>query len=178
MYECARLYYVRSITYLSGPTGVDYGLSKRSLWQRDNRLFYVEIVASCWKMFTMLFKSFSEIVLCLAGSHIVTFAKGSGSLQRGRDPTQEAQPRQEEPAAHMAYSGRFGALLLSPEALSSDEKDRVRGILGLPCLTGVVNIYPDYNRSPTEMFTIFSESLFMSGDLNGLSLDWNLVPQT
>lgn len=48
--------------------------------------------------------------------------------------------------------------------------------MDLPCLTGVVNIFLDYNRSPTEIFTIFSESLFMSGDLNGLRLIRSAIP--
>ena len=122
------------------------------------------------------------------GKYIISLAKGSGAFQRRWDSTKqdtykiseklwerpiaiiEAQPKQEQPAAQTTYSGPFGALLLSLEAFSSDERDRVYGILGLPCLTGVVDVFPDYNRSPTEIFTIFSKSLFMSGDLNGLSL--------
>ena len=122
------------------------------------------------------------------GRYIIYFARGSGKSQRGWDPTKgdtypiseklwerpiaiiEAQP------ARMTYSGTFGALLLSLEAFSSDERDRVYGILGLPGLNGVINIFPDYSRRPTEVFNIFSESLFMSGDLNGLSLTRSAIP--
>lgn len=127
------------------------------------------------------------------GRYIIRSAKGSGTLQRQWDSIKrdtykiseklwerpiaiiEAQPKQ-EPAAQTTYSSSFGALLLSLEAFCSDERDRVYGILGLPCLTGVVDILPDYNRSPAEIFITFSESLFMSGDLNGLSLIRNAIP--
>ena len=128
------------------------------------------------------------------GQYIVYSAKGSGTLQRRWDATGldtykmseklwerpiaiiEAQPKREELATQMTYSGPFGALVLSFEAFSSDERDRVYGILGLPCLAGVVDIFPDYNRSPTDIYIIFSKSLFMSGDLNGLSLIRNAIP--
>ena len=128
------------------------------------------------------------------GQYIVYSARGSGTLQRrwdttGRDTYKlseklwerpiaiiEAQPKREELATQMTYSGPFGALVLSFEAFSSDERDRVYGILGLPCLAGVVDIFPDYHRSPTDIFIIFSKSLFMSGDLNGLSLIRNAIP--
>lgn len=128
------------------------------------------------------------------GRFIIHAAKGSGTSQREWDPTKgdtytiseklwkrpiaiiEAQSEQAEPVAQMTYSGVFEALLLSLEAFSSDERDRVYGILGLPCLAGVVDIFPDYNRSPTEIFTIFTESLFMNGDLNGLSLIRGAIP--
>ena len=128
------------------------------------------------------------------GHFMIDLAKGSGTFGRRWDHTKrdtykiseklwerpiaiiEAQSKQEEPATQKDYSGVFGALLLSLEAFSSDERDGVYGILGLPCLTGVVDIFPDYNRSPTELFIIFSKSLFMSGDLNGLSLIRNVIP--
>lgn len=79
------------------------------------------------------------------GRSIIYFAEGSGTLKRAWDPTKgdaykiseklwerpiaiiEAQHKQEEPAAQMTHSGPFGALLLSLEAVSSDEKDRVYG---------------------------------------------------
>ncbi len=128
------------------------------------------------------------------GRYIIFSVKGGGTARREWDPTKgdtytvseklwkrpvaiiEAQPEREVAAAKMAYSGAFGALLLSLEAFSSDERDRVYGILGLPCLAGIVDIFPDYNCSPTEIFTTFSESLFMSGDLNGLSLTHSAIP--
>ena len=128
------------------------------------------------------------------GQYIIYSVKGGGTARREWDPTKgdtyavseklwkrpvaiiEAQPGREVPAAQKTYSGAFEALLLSLEAFSSDERDRVYGILGLPCLAGVVEISPDYNRSPTEIFTAFSKSLFMNGDLNGLSLTRSAIP--
>ena len=71
---------------------------------------------------------------------------------------------------------RFWGLAHSLEAFSSDERDRVYGILGLPCLAGVVNISPGHNCDSTEILTAFSQSLFMSGDLYGFSLSRSTIP--
>ena len=129
------------------------------------------------------------------GRYIIKFAKGERTLNRAWAPIKgdtytiseklwerpnailETLPEQKGPAAKVVYSGVFGALVLSREASTSDERDRVYGILGLPCLAGVVDILPDYNCPPTKIFTIFSESLFLSGDLNGLRLVSSAVPQ-
>ena len=128
------------------------------------------------------------------GRYIIYSVKGGGTARREWGPTKEdtytvseklwkrpvaiieAQPERKVPAAQMGYSGAFGVLLLSLEAFSSDERDRVYGLLGLPCLAGVVDISPDYNCDPVEIFTAFSKSLFMSGDLNGLSLTRSTIP--
>lgn len=129
------------------------------------------------------------------GQYIIYFAKGAGTSKRAWDRTKgdtyeiseklwerpnaiiSAQAEQEGPAVQATYSGVFGAMLLSREANTSDERDRVYGILGLPCLAGVVDIVADYNRSTSQTFTIFSKSLLLSGDLNGLRLVSSAVPQ-
>ena len=127
------------------------------------------------------------------GRHIIDSVKGAGTARRGWDLRKgdtytvseklwkrpiaiiEAQPEREVPAAQMTNNGTLGALLLSLEAFSSDERDRVYGILSLPCLADV-DVLPNYNCTPTEIFTAFSKSLFMSGDLNGLSLTRCAIP--
>jgi hypothetical protein len=68
------------------------------------------------------------------------------------------------------YGDILSALVLSREAHATDERDRIYGIRGLPCLVDVVNIMPDYTLTPAQTFTRFSQSLFESGDLNGLRL--------
>lgn len=129
------------------------------------------------------------------GRYIINFAKGGVTANRAWDPIQrdtytiserlwerpnaiiETLLEQKGLAAKAVYSGVFGALVLSREACTTDERDRVYGILGLPCLAGVVDILADYNCPPTKIFTTFSESLFLSGDLNGLRLVSSAVPQ-
>ena len=114
------------------------------------------------------------------------FAKGISTSKRAEDRTKEntyalsdklwerpnaildAQHR--EPTVQTVYNGIFGALILSREANASDERDRVYGILGLPCLSGVVNAVADYTITPTKAFTLFSQCLLLSGNLNGLRL--------
>jgi hypothetical protein len=66
--------------------------------------------------------------------------------------------------------------MLSREAYASNERDHTYGILGFPCLAGVVSIVPDYTFTVIYTFTIFSKSLFTSGDLNGLCLVASPVP--
>lgn len=128
------------------------------------------------------------------GRYVTSFAKGSGTSRRAwnhREDTYtvseklwerpiamtEAQFQSEKASTQAASTGAFGALLISREALCSNERDRVYGILGLPGLDGIVSIFPDYACSPEYLFTRFSESLFNSGDLNGLSLVNNAIPE-
>jgi len=74
------------------------------------------------------------------------------------------------------YGSTFEALVLSREASTSDERDRIYGILGLAPIAHAVHITPNYRQSLTETFTLFSESLFSNDNLNGLRLVNNGVP--
>ncbi|KAI0535560.1 HET-domain-containing protein [Xylaria digitata] len=67
-------------------------------------------------------------------------------------------------------SGIYDVLLLVSEANASDERDRVYGVLGLPQLAHKVRLVPDYNRTVSETFTLFSANLYLSRNLNGLRL--------
>ena len=129
------------------------------------------------------------------GRYVMYFAKGVSTLKRAGDSTEkntyalseklwerpnailDAQCEQEGPATQTIYRGIFGALLLSRGANASDERDRVYGILGLPCLAGIVDILADYTLSPNQAFTDFSKSLLLSGNLNGLRLVNSAIPQ-
>ena len=175
-----------------------YHLLTMSYWRRLWIIQEVALAARqspvlCGNSFILLEDVYSALQVLqrdggALGRYIIYFARGSGKSQRGWDPTKGdtypiSEKLWERPIAiiearpdQMTYSGTFGALLLSLEAFSSDERDRVYGILGLPCLNSVVNIFPDYSRRPSEVFNIFSESLFMSGDLNGLSLIRSAIP--
>lgn len=86
-----------------------------------------------------------------------------------------AQAEKDSPNTASTQNGTFEALRLSREAFATDEKDHVYGILGLPCLAGV-NITPEYTLSAAEIFTVFSKSLFIKGDLNSLSLVNSTIP--
>lgn len=74
------------------------------------------------------------------------------------------------------YGGIFGALLLGREAFASDQRDRVYGILGLPSLSDIIKITPDYTLTPSQTFITFSRALYAGGDLNGLRLVASPVP--
>ncbi|PQE08917.1 heterokaryon incompatibility protein [Rutstroemia sp. NJR-2017a WRK4] len=72
--------------------------------------------------------------------------------------------------------GIFNALLLGRESHASDERDRIYGILGLKQVAAVVQLVPDYNLTAIQVFTLFSQRLCASGDLNGLRLSASAVP--
>lgn len=84
--------------------------------------------------------------------------------------------QQEEDSSSALYEGPMGAFILSRDAFASDQRDRVYGILGLPCLSNLVSIWPDYFVTPNQTFMTFSQTLFASGDLNGLRLINSPVP--
>ena len=71
----------------------------------------------------------------------------------------------------------FGALIFSREANTSDDRDRIYGILGLPCVAAVVKIVPDYHLPAIYTYIIFAKSLFRRGYLNGLRLVASPVPR-
>jgi hypothetical protein len=75
------------------------------------------------------------------------------------------------------HGDRLNALMFSREANATDERDRIYGILGLPCLVDAVNIMPDYALTIAQTFTRFSQSLFESGDLNGIRLVVSTISQ-
>ncbi|KAI0449283.1 HET-domain-containing protein [Xylaria acuta] len=64
----------------------------------------------------------------------------------------------------------YDVLLLAGEANASNERDRVYGILGLPQVAHNIQLVPDYNRTVSEIFTLFSANLYLSRNLNGLRL--------
>ncbi|KAI1300598.1 HET-domain-containing protein [Xylaria venustula] len=64
----------------------------------------------------------------------------------------------------------YDKLLLVSEANASDERDRVYGILSLPQVAQKVQLVPDYNRTASETFTLFSANLYLGCNLNGLRL--------
>jgi hypothetical protein len=76
-----------------------------------------------------------------------------------------------------ANEGMFGALLLGRESHASDERDRIYGILGLKQVAAVIQLVPDYNLTAIQIFTLFSQRLCASGDLNGLRLSASAVPR-
>ncbi|KAI1472545.1 HET-domain-containing protein [Daldinia caldariorum] len=75
-----------------------------------------------------------------------------------------------------AHNGVYDCLLLSREANATDERDRVYGILGLPQIANTIKLIPDYNRTASETFTLFSALLLASGNVNGLRLVNSPVP--
>ncbi|KAI1801676.1 HET-domain-containing protein [Daldinia bambusicola] len=75
-----------------------------------------------------------------------------------------------------AHNGVYDCLLLSREANATDERDRVYGILGLPQIANSIKLIPDYNRTASETFTLFSTLLLTSGNVNGLRLVNSPVP--
>jgi hypothetical protein len=91
-------------------------------------------------------------------------------------PIEIIELQQREDPSPALYEGPLGAFLLSRDAFASDQRDRVYGILGLPCLSNLVSIWPDYHVTPNETFMSFSQTLFASGDLNGLRLVNSPVP--
>lgn len=68
------------------------------------------------------------------------------------------------------------ALILSREATTSDDRDRIYGILGLHCLAAAVKVAPDHNLPATSTYIIFAKSLFGRGYLNGFRLAASPVP--
>jgi len=64
----------------------------------------------------------------------------------------------------------FNALVLSRGAKTGDDRDRIYGILGYPCLAGVIKIVPNYDLTALSTYIAFAKSLFRSGDLNCLRL--------
>ena len=92
------------------------------------------------------------------GRYIIHYAKGAGVLRKAWDRTKgdkyeiseqlwerphaiiAAQSEQEAHAESTSHGGIFEAMLLSRESNTGDERDRVYGILGLPCLAGVIEI--------------------------------------
>lgn len=91
-------------------------------------------------------------------------------------PIEMIELQQQEDSSSALFEGPLGAFLLSREAFASDQRDRVYGILGLPCLSNAVSIWPDYFVTANETFKNFSQTLFASGDLNGLRLINSPVP--
>ncbi|KAM0263718.1 hypothetical protein ACHAQJ_001032 [Trichoderma viride] len=91
-------------------------------------------------------------------------------------PIEMIELQQQEDQSPALYEGPLGAFLLSRDAFASDQRDRVYGILGIPCLSNLVSIWPDYFVTPNETFMSFSQTLFASGDLNGLRLVNSPVP--
>ncbi|PQE04207.1 heterokaryon incompatibility protein [Rutstroemia sp. NJR-2017a BVV2] len=77
----------------------------------------------------------------------------------------------------LGNGGIFNALLLGRESHASDERDRIYGILGLKQVAAVVQLVPDYNLTAIQVFTLFSQRLCASGDLNGLRLSATAVPR-
>jgi hypothetical protein len=62
------------------------------------------------------------------------------------------------------------ALNLARDALVTDDKDRVYGILGIKAVADRVNIKPDYNLSQSTIYSNFASELMSTGDLNILRL--------
>ncbi|EWG38414.1 hypothetical protein FVEG_14888 [Fusarium verticillioides 7600] len=62
------------------------------------------------------------------------------------------------------------ALNLAHDALVTEEKDRVYGILGIRAVAERVHIEPDYKLSLSAIYTNFTEELLSKGDLNILRL--------
>jgi hypothetical protein len=71
----------------------------------------------------------------------------------------------------------FSALILSQDANTSDDRDRIYGILGLPCLATVIEIVPDYHLPAIYTYTLFAKSLFKGGYFNGLRLVASPIPR-
>ncbi|KAI0831038.1 HET-domain-containing protein [Hypoxylon sp. FL0890] len=125
------------------------------------------------------------------GRYIIMSARGSSSQKQKwklTDDTYEISEKLWERPIAMAIlqaldtnlsttnRGVYDALLLSRDAKATDERDRVYGILGLPHLARLVQIYPDYNLTAAQTFTLFSARLLSSGNLNGLRLVNSPVP--
>ncbi|KAI0970660.1 HET-domain-containing protein [Xylaria arbuscula] len=70
----------------------------------------------------------------------------------------------------------YDMLVLVSEANASDERDRVYGMLSLPQVAQKVQLIPDYNRTASETFVLFSANLYLSRNLNGLRLVNSAVP--
>ncbi|KAF4334235.1 hypothetical protein FBEOM_11931 [Fusarium beomiforme] len=62
------------------------------------------------------------------------------------------------------------ALNLARDALVTEEKDRVYGILGIKAIADRVHIEPDYKLSQSAIYTNFTEKLLEKRDLNILRL--------
>ncbi|RGP68689.1 hypothetical protein FSPOR_5159 [Fusarium sporotrichioides] len=62
------------------------------------------------------------------------------------------------------------ALNLARDALITDDKDRVYGIMGIKAVADRVNTKPDYNLSQSVIYTNFAMDLMWKGDLNLLRL--------
>ncbi|CAG7558745.1 unnamed protein product [Fusarium equiseti] len=62
------------------------------------------------------------------------------------------------------------AVNLARDALVTDDKDRVYGILGIKAIADRVNIKPDYNLSMSTIYSNFATELMLTGDLNILRL--------
>ncbi|KAG8670878.1 hypothetical protein FPOAC2_04184 [Fusarium poae] len=62
------------------------------------------------------------------------------------------------------------ALSLARDALITDEKDRVYGILGIKAVADRVNIKPEYNLSQSTIYSNFAKEIMKKGDLNLLRL--------
>ncbi|KAL6918530.1 hypothetical protein FSST1_010025 [Fusarium sambucinum] len=62
------------------------------------------------------------------------------------------------------------ALNLARDALITDEKDRVYGILGIKAVADRVNIKPEYNLSQSIIYSNFAKEIMKGGDLNLLRL--------
>ncbi|KAK5626677.1 hypothetical protein RRF57_002392 [Xylaria bambusicola] len=70
----------------------------------------------------------------------------------------------------------YDMLVLVSEANASDERDRVYGMLSLPQVAQKIQLIPDYNRTASETFVLFSANLHLSRNLNGLRLVNSAVP--
>jgi hypothetical protein len=130
------------------------------------------------------------------GRQIICSTKGHGGMRRswdqlpaGIDTYTISEKLWERPIAMIeaqnvpqtvrksaVHDDIFGALILSREANTSDDRDRIYGILGLPCLAAVVKIVPDYHLPAIYTYIIFAKSLFGRGDFNGLRLVASPVP--
>ncbi|KAI1069336.1 hypothetical protein LB507_008620 [Fusarium sp. FIESC RH6] len=62
------------------------------------------------------------------------------------------------------------AVNLARDALVTDDKDRVYGVLGIKAIADRVNIKPDYNLSMPTIYSNFAIELMLAGDLNILRL--------
>lgn len=126
------------------------------------------------------------------GQYIAMSARGQGEIAKRWDNTAGgthgiSEKLWERPLAIASLQGSNGefstikseiydVLLLASEANAADERDRVYGILGLPQVARKVRLVPDYNRPVSETFTLFSASLYLSRNLNGLRLVNSPVP--
>ncbi|KAG8353910.1 hypothetical protein FVEN_g8162 [Fusarium venenatum] len=80
---------------------------------------------------------------------------------------------QKDQRTFSSASGRrelLRALNLARDALITDEKDRVYGILGIKAVADRVNIKPEYKLSQSIIYSNFAKEIMKGGDLNLLRL--------